>query len=57
MGTMLILATCRYADMDEEEIKLDRYAKFRRIGQYEEFLVSGGNYEDARKARVEVRNR
>lgn len=41
--------------MDEEDIKLDRYAKFRKIGQYEEFLVSGGKYKEARQARAEVR--
>ena len=40
--------------MDEADIKLDRYAKFRKIGQYEEFLVSGGKYREAKKARTEV---
>lgn len=40
--------------MDTESIKLDRYAKFRKIGQYEEFLVRGGKWREARKARKEV---
>ena len=40
--------------MDTEAIKLDRYAKFRKIGQYEEFLVRGGKWQEARKARKEV---
>ena len=40
--------------MDEADIKLDRYAKFRKNGQYEEFLVSGGKYREAKKARTEV---
>jgi len=46
---------CRYANMDPEDIKLDRYAKFRRIGQYEEYLVRGGQWKEAQKARREVR--
>ena len=41
--------------MDTEAIKLDRYAKFRKIGQYEEYLVRGGKWKEARKARKEVR--
>lgn len=40
--------------MDVEAIKLDRYAKFRKMGHYEEFLVRGGKYKEARKARKEV---
>lgn len=44
----------RYANMDTEAIKLDRYAKFRKIGHYEEFLVRGGKWKEARKARKEV---
>jgi acetyl-CoA carboxylase carboxyl transferase subunit alpha len=31
-----------YKGMTEEEIKLDRYLKFRRLGMYEEFIVRGG---------------
>lgn len=48
--------SCRYAGMDPEAIKLDRYAKFRKIGQYEEFLVRGGKWKEARKLRKEVRS-
>lgn len=41
--------------MDPEDIKLDRYAKFRKIGQYEEYLVRGGKWKEAQKLRKEVR--
>lgn len=51
----MVALSCRYANMDTEAIKLDRYAKFRKIGQYEEFLVRGGKWQEARKARKEVR--
>lgn len=49
------LPGCRYANMDPEDIKLDRYSKFRKIGHYEEFLVRGGKWREARKLRQEVR--
>ncbi|KAK9809169.1 hypothetical protein WJX72_010598 [[Myrmecia] bisecta] len=40
-----------YSDMAVADIKLDRYAKFRRLGQYEEFLVHGGQWKEAREER------
>ncbi len=46
----------RYSKMTEEEIKLDRYAKFRKLGQYEEFLVTGGAWKEARAERESVSN-
>ncbi|GLC37743.1 Chromatin assembly factor 1 subunit p50 [Pleodorina starrii] len=36
-----------YATMSEEEIKLDRYAKFRKLGQFQEFVVKGGDWRNA----------
>lgn len=42
----------RYSKMSEEEIKLDRYAKFRKLGQYEEFPVIGGAWKETRAARA-----
>ena len=54
---MLIIAMpCRYAKLSAEEIRLDRYAKFRKLGQYEEFLVQGGQWRDAREQRAQVRH-
>ncbi len=44
-----------YKDMDETSIKLDRYAKFRELGLYEEFLVFGGQREAAVEERKAVR--
>lgn len=41
--------------MSEEEIKLDRYAKFRKLGHFEEFPVLGGLWREARAERAEVR--
>ena len=47
---------CRsYAQLSEEEIKLDRYAKFRALGHYEEFPVIGGQWQQARADRAAVR--
>ena len=40
--------------MTEEEIKLDRYAKFRKLGHYEEFPVVGGLWKEAREERAKV---
>jgi len=45
---------CRYAKMSGDEIRLDRYAKFRKLGQWEEFLVQGGQWREAREARAKV---
>ena len=41
--------------MHPDDIRLDRYAKFRKLGQYEEYAVKGGKWLEARKARKEVR--
>ncbi|CAL5218470.1 g154 [Coccomyxa viridis] len=42
----------KYAKLSGEEIRLDRYAKFRKLGQWEEFLVRGGQWREAREARA-----
>ena len=47
-------SVCRYAKLSGEEIRLDRYAKFRKLGQWEEFLVRGGQWREAREARANV---
>ena len=47
---------CSYATLSEEEIKLDRYAKFRALGQFEEHLVPGGQWREVRAARAKVHN-
>jgi hypothetical protein len=36
--------------MSADEVRLDRYAKFRQLGQWEEFLVAGGKNKEAREA-------
>ncbi len=41
--------------MSEMEVRLDRYAKFRKLGMFEEHLVHGGQWREARKQRAEVR--
>ena len=41
--------------MSEEEIKLDRYAKFRKLGHYEDFPVLGGAWKETRAERAAVR--
>jgi hypothetical protein len=41
--------------MSEEEIKLDRYAKFRKLGQFQEFVVKGGDWRNALTERSAVR--
>lgn len=33
--------------MTEEQIKADRYAKFRKLGQFREYLVEGGDWKSA----------
>jgi hypothetical protein len=40
--------------MSEEEIKLDRYAKFRRLGLFEEYVVKGSDWKNARAEREQV---
>jgi len=44
-------AYAEYAGRDGDDIRLDRYAKFRKLGQFEEFLVAGGKWREARAAR------
>ena len=44
----------RYAKLSGEEIRLDRYAKFRKLGMWEEFLVRGGQWREAREAHANV---
>lgn len=39
-----------YEKMSAEEIMLDRYMKFRKLGMFEEFLVRGGDRKGARDA-------
>jgi acetyl-CoA carboxylase carboxyl transferase subunit alpha len=40
--------------MSEEEIKLDRYAKFRKLGQFREWVVRGGDWRGAQAEREAV---
>lgn len=40
--------------MSEEEIKLDRYAKFRKLGQFREWVVRGGDWRGAQAERDAV---
>ena len=40
--------------MTEEEIKLDRYSKFRSLGRFEEFPVIGGQWQQARAEREQA---
>lgn len=42
-------------DMDELALRLDRYAKFRKLGLYEEFLVFGAQRDAAVAERDAVR--
>lgn len=39
-----------YEHMTAEEIMLDRYNKFRKLGMFEEYLVRGGDREGAKEA-------
>ena len=48
------LCLCRYKVMSEHEIKLDRYAKFRNLGQVSEDLVMGGKIKEAQAERQQV---
>lgn len=41
--------------MSENEIKLDRYAKFRALGQFREHVVKGGDWRAAAAEREAVR--
>jgi len=49
-----MLFWCSYSKLTEEEIKLDRYAKFRALGQFEEHLVPGGQWRETRASRAKV---
>ena len=40
----------RYENMTAEEIMLDRYQKFRKLGLFEEYLVRGGDRAGAKEA-------
>lgn len=44
----------KYEGVDGDAIRLDRYAKFRKLGMFEEFLVAGGRWREARAARAEA---
>jgi len=47
-----LMATYReYSVMSEEQIKLDRYSKFRRLGQFREYVVRGGDWKNAQTER------
>ena len=37
--------------MSGDEIRADRYAKFRQLGDYREFLVKGGQWQKADEER------
>ncbi|DBA90496.1 TPA: hypothetical protein ACH3X1_003759 [Trebouxia sp. C0004] len=43
-----------YSKLTEEEIKLDRYAKFRALGHFEEHLVPGGQWRETRATRAKA---
>ena len=43
-----------YRHMTGEEIQLDRYAKFRKLGQFQEFAVRGGDWRKAITDRASV---
>lgn len=44
----------RYSTKSEDEIKLDRYAKFRKLGDYADYPVVGGLWREAREERAKV---
>ncbi len=54
---MITVVSCprSYAQMTEDEIKLDRYSKFRSLGRFEEFPVIGGQWQQARAEREQAR--
>ncbi|KAG1676463.1 hypothetical protein FOA52_002283 [Chlamydomonas sp. UWO 241] len=41
-----------YRNLSAEEIQLDRYAKFRKLGLFEEFVVKGADLKSAQVARA-----
>mmetsp|Transcript_31817 Transcript_31817/g.70685 ORF Transcript_31817/g.70685 Transcript_31817/m.70685 type:complete len:500 (-) Transcript_31817:1816-3315(-) len=44
----------KYRHMTGEEIQLDRYAKFRQLGMFQEFIVKGGDWKNALAERAEA---
>eukprot|EP00879_Flechtneria_rotunda_P014922 GHRR01015592.1.p1 GENE.GHRR01015592.1~~GHRR01015592.1.p1 ORF type:complete len:330 (+),score=131.53 GHRR01015592.1:399-1388(+) len=47
-----IMTTFRqYENMNEREIQLDRYQKFRKLGQFEEWVVRGSDWRNVRSER------
>ena len=40
--------------MTEAEVKADRYAKFRKLGQFEDHVVIGGAWRETREERSKV---
>ena len=40
--------------MSESEIQLDRYAKFRKLGQFREHVVKGGDWRNSDTERANV---
>lgn len=52
LGESLGIYRCReYEHMSEEDIKTDRYNKFRKLGEFREYLVEGGNWQGADERR------
>jgi hypothetical protein len=46
------MSWCReYEHMPEDDIKADRYNKFRKLGEFREYLVEGGNWSAADERR------
>jgi acetyl-CoA carboxylase carboxyl transferase subunit alpha len=43
-----------YSTKSEDEIKLDRYAKFRKLGDYADYPVVGGLWREARDERAKA---
>jgi hypothetical protein len=44
---------CRkYETMSEDDIKADRYFKFRKLGEFRDFLVEGGDWKSADERRA-----
>eukprot|EP00877_Chromochloris_zofingiensis_P012081 jgi/Chrzof1/7126/Cz02g12030.t1_CAC2[v5.2] len=42
----------QYETMNEMEIRLDRYSKFRKLGMFEEWAVKGGDWRNTREQRA-----
>eukprot|EP00775_Hariotina_reticulata_P012784 gene12784-12912_t len=49
--TAIMDTFAEYEHMSEREIQLDRYQKFRKLGQFEEWVVRGGDWRSARNER------